>query len=240
MPLRSPDEDACRLRTSAFGELQRSVEQSGDCLVSRMRDWEREHVHPGPAPSPAAFVGEMERASSVAPTPWAVPEPDLYDDEDDIQIVSGDLVSDGASELGSRVGDDGEDEMDLDQPVYSAPHDAVDARLSSPGHDSYYTPSGYSTDDESPALSSSTSSSISSSLVSLPAHPAPFVDSSVLGGHPFFSNSQPNTSPSEKAIAALTLVMANGAGGLNDYGAVRALDAQQTSLDESLVGEMWH
>ena len=34
--------------------------------------------------------------------------------------------------------------------------------------------------------------------------------------------------------------MANGAGGLNDYEAVRAVDGQQASLDESLVGEMWH
>ncbi|GJE86002.1 hypothetical protein PsYK624_020820 [Phanerochaete sordida] len=241
MPPRSPDEDTTRLRSTAFGELQRSIEESGDCLVSRMRDWEREHAYPGPRPasSAAASLGEMERAPGVAPSPWAIPETDLYDDEDDIQIVSGDPVSDGTSDFGSRPGDDGEDEMDLDQPLGSAPHD-VGARLSSPGHGTRTVHSAYSTDDESPALSFSTSSSISSSLVSLPGQPSPFLNPSFTGSHTSPSKSQLSTSPSEKAIAALALVMANGAGGLNDYGAVLASEQQAITTDDFLVGEMWH
>lgn len=232
------DEDASRLRSTAFGELQRSIEESGDCLVSRMRDWEREHAYPGPQPasSAAAPVGQMDHGPLPAPSPWAISEGDLYDDEDDIQIVSGDPVSDGTSDFGFRTRDDGEDEMDLDQPLHSAPHDIGGARLSSPGRSSY---SAYSTDDESPSLSFSTSSSISSSLVSLPAQPAPYVDADVLAGQPSLSRPQISSSPSEKAIAALALVMANGAGGINDYTTVLASE-QRLNSDESLVGEMWH
>jgi hypothetical protein len=48
----------------------------------------------------------------------------------------------------------------------------------------------------------------------------------------------PSTSSAEKAIAAITLAMANGAGGLGDYEAVRALNV--SSADESQVGELWH
>ena len=243
MPPRSPDEDVHRLRSTAFGELQRSIEESGDCLVSRMRDWEREHAYPGPQPAspPTASAGQMERAS-VAPSPWAISGADHYDDEDDIQIVSGgDPVSDGTSEFGSRVGDedDEEDEMDLDQPAESAPHD-VGGRLSSPGRSGYSAISGYTTDDELSALSFSTPSSINSSFVSLPLHQSPYADPSIHNGHLSLSKSPSDASPSEKAIAALALVMANGAGGLNDYEAVRALEAQRAALDESLVGEMWH
>lgn len=47
-----------------------------------------------------------------------------------------------------------------------------------------------------------------------------------------------SASSAEKAIAALTLAMANGAGGLGDYEAVRALNVSST--DESQVGELWH
>lgn len=231
-----------RLRLTAFGELQRSIEESGDSLVSRMRDWEREHAYPGPqrASSPITSAGQMERASAV-PSPWAFSDTGHYDDEDDIQIVSNDPVSDGISEFGSSVGDenDGEDEMDLDQPAESAPH-AVGERLSSPGRSGYSAISGYTTDDESSALSFSTSSSMSSSLISLPPHQSSFAESSVPSGHIPLPKSPSNVSPSEKAIAALALVMANGAGGLNDYETVRALEAQPAALDESLIGEMWH
>ena len=64
-------------------------------------------------------------------------------------------------------------------------------------------------------------------------------------GQEHFGHPAPNVpsaaSLSEKAIAALTLVMSNGAGGINDYAAVRSLEASRlASLDESLVGEMWH
>ena len=112
-------------------------------------------------------------------------------------------------------------------------------------------------EDDAPALSYTRTNSTNSSLVSLPlVLPAPAPHPSA---HPY-STSHPHSyshpyaptpahtqsqgapaSPSEKALAALTLVMANGAGGLNDYAAVRAASAaaEGGALDAAHVGEMW-
>jgi hypothetical protein len=49
----------------------------------------------------------------------------------------------------------------------------------------------------------------------------------------------PSSSRSEKAIAALSLAMANGAGGLNDYSALRAKEIPPI-IEDSQVGELWH
>jgi hypothetical protein len=76
-----------------------------------------------------------------------------------------------------------------------------------------------------PGLSHTVASSSTSSLLSLsppPVMPSP-------------------SSREEKAIAALTLALANGAAGINDYSAVReALGVSATHADgASEVGEMW-
>lgn len=51
-----------------------------------------------------------------------------------------------------------------------------------------------------------------------------------------------NASRSEKAIAALTLAMANGAGSLNDYADLQHTQETQAPDPalESSIGEMWH
>ncbi len=51
----------------------------------------------------------------------------------------------------------------------------------------------------------------------------------------------PPSTREEKAIAALTLALANGAAGLNDYSAVREALGASAALSEgaSEVGEMW-
>ncbi|KAI0724417.1 hypothetical protein C8T65DRAFT_563227 [Cerioporus squamosus] len=128
--------------------------------------------------------------------------------------------------------------------------------------------SAYSSDDEghadmdtelsssgifsTPALSHTYSVSTNSSLVSLPlSHQlgesaAPVVTASnssntVVPGFntPPSSPHLPSTaSRSEKAIAALTLAMANGAAGINDYEALRMTEGLAT-LDESHAGELW-
>jgi hypothetical protein len=100
-------------------------------------------------------------------------------------------------------------------------------------HSSSFIPSPshrFST-SSTPALSHTLSDSTNSSLVSL-ALPPP--TQSV--PHPF----QPAlpSSCSEKAIAALSLAFANGAG-LTDYGALLAIQATP-ALDDCQVGEMWH
>ncbi|TFK94339.1 hypothetical protein K466DRAFT_561166 [Polyporus arcularius HHB13444] len=129
-------------------------------------------------------------------------------------------------------------------------------------------PSAYSSDDEghadmdtdvsssgifaTPALSHTYSISTNSSLVSLPlSHQlgesaAPMVTASnssntVVPGcttPPASPHSPSTASRSEKAIAALTLAMANGAAGINDYEALRMTEELAT-LDEAHAGELW-
>jgi len=90
-----------------------------------------------------------------------------------------------------------------------------------------------------PALSHTYSTSASSSIVSLPL-PSPLQASAdQQNSSPQVAWFSPNASRSDKAIAALTLAMANGVGGINDYQAILAL--QGHSADESAeVGELWH
>ncbi|OCH96532.1 hypothetical protein OBBRIDRAFT_787087 [Obba rivulosa] len=107
-----------------------------------------------------------------------------------------------------------------------------------------------------PALSRAFTNSTNSSNISLPLSSAPSLPPSTDAGRqsqgpPAFAQgprSNPNpsgphvpssASRSEKAIAALTLAMANGAAGLNDYTLLRAEEGA-TALDEYQVGEMWH
>ncbi|KAF9229441.1 hypothetical protein BS17DRAFT_771466 [Gyrodon lividus] len=105
------------------------------------------------------------------------------------------------------------------------------------------------TNASTPALYRSSSDSRTSSLNAFSSG-SPCRD--VVGVHSWAPVLSPPPSPSrppagavpnsasytEKAIAALTLAMANGAGGLEDYEAVRAFHA--SSVDESQIGELWH
>ncbi|KAK0505822.1 hypothetical protein EDD18DRAFT_1120808 [Armillaria luteobubalina] len=86
-----------------------------------------------------------------------------------------------------------------------------------------------------PALSFTTSSN-SSSIASLPHLPPP-----TLGLFPHMMSSRPLTLPasrSEKALAALSLAMANGAGSIHDYDALGTVQPV-SAIEECQVGEMW-
>lgn len=232
-----PTHDVVRLRSTAFGELHRSIEESGEGFVSRMRDWEQQHACIHPMLQPESSTSPIPAGSIGIRTPlgWVHPTASHFDDEDDIQIVSGDLASDGGSESCS-VAADSECEMDLDQPDDHSC--GVSARYSSPADSSFSGRSEFISDEDSPALSISSTNTTCSSRISFSSCRRPsLADSSLVCHRP--TGHTYNSSPSEKAIAALTLVMASGAGGLNDYEAVRASDGQQSSLDESLIGEMW-
>lgn len=106
-----------------------------------------------------------------------------------------------------------------------------------------------------PALSHTYTNSTNSSIVSLPlssAHSLPSSDATASSqsstAFTFTHNPRPSrqatgvsssASRSEKAIAALTLAMANGAAGLNDYEPLRAEEGA-AALDECQVGELWN
>lgn len=84
-----------------------------------------------------------------------------------------------------------------------------------------------------PALSN-TASSVSSPVLSLTGLPHD-LSSPVLT-----RESLPLTATrSEKALAAITLAMANGAGSIDEYDALRAV-CSSSSGDEPFVGELWH
>ncbi|KAI0374302.1 hypothetical protein BV20DRAFT_1033157 [Pilatotrama ljubarskyi] len=191
----SPDE-ARRMRADALGELHRSVVESGEGLVRKMRDWESTRSRCVRPERPAADGHQPKRSwrrlTSYHGTPQAT-EPvteQPEEDEDDIFIVGetssfpagpSPVQKKRALSLGT---------MDVDLPemeAHSSPFAGLDGgdRSSSPIERSSGT-SAYSSDDEdhadvdvelassasgtfsTPALSHTYSTSANSSLVSLP------------------------------------------------------------------------
>ncbi|KAI0335392.1 hypothetical protein GY45DRAFT_1351039 [Cubamyces sp. BRFM 1775] len=237
-------DEARRLRADALGELHRSVVESGEGLVRKMRDWESTRSRSARPERPSAEGRRSwRRLTSYYGTPQAteVVAEQPEDDEDDIFIVG----EAAAMSLGS---------MDIDLPdaeVQSFESSDGDERSSSPIEAGL---SAYSSEDDelassasgpfsTPALSHTYSTSTNSSLVSLPlSAQANESCSGVAAASPSAAMPSPsipaNASHSEKAIAALALAMASGAVGISDYEALRAAEGL-TSLDESHAGELW-
>lgn len=251
--------DLSQLRSDAFGELRRSVEESGEGLVRRMRDYETTRSRGGVYSKAKDSIRRGRKRNSLCNRPRRVADAeDGSDDDDEVQIVavSGEVSSEfsghrdvrkkRAISLGMAESNSHSSPfMDLDRsekPVssdaagssdqsgYASEDDAMDliADNSCPTDTSMSSPA--------PALSHSFYTSTNSSVVSIPSH--------ISGDHgitspPYPFCPSPASSRSEKAIAALTLAMANGAGGLNDYAALRALEPTSV-IDDSQVGELWH
>ncbi|KAJ7655031.1 hypothetical protein DFH06DRAFT_1201392 [Mycena polygramma] len=218
-------EDLTRLRSDAFWQLQRSVEENGEGFVKSMRVYETRRSRTSVI---ALKVKEAQRRGRRR-SPARVPITDAADDsDDDVQIFAGEPANTSFANRGKQrafsVG------VEPHHPSIFTRSD----RCSSPGATCDSHSSIYPSDDEGfqvpaqapPALSDSLSDSANSSLVSLTL-PPPFAPQPILA-----------SSRSEKAIAALTLAMANGAGGLDDYEALRSLHT--FSPDNCQVGEMWH
>jgi hypothetical protein len=116
------------------------------------------------------------------------------------------------------------------------PSDALHSTSSSPA----YTHSTYTT-----AFSSASGPSFNSSFNAL--FPSSTDRNSTFWTPSSHSNSSSQESPSltssasrtEKAIAALSLAIANGAGSMGDYEAARDLDSSPPMAD-SQAGELWH
>ncbi|KAK7694511.1 hypothetical protein QCA50_001697 [Cerrena zonata] len=236
-------EEADRLRTDAFWDLHRSIAESGDGFVSRMREWESTH-HQAQTYAQTSNYGPSELSQPsrgrkrVAPTYEEQPgDFDSMDEEDDIVIVShddcqpplkkralsmsvmkGNPYSIGASSISSRASE-----------RCSSPIDIIEDEDDFPS----------STPCTSPITPALTHASASSSLVSLVlSAPTIHDQSSYLPGAGSFSG--PSTPHSERAVAALALAMANGAGGLNDYADVLHLEGQQElPMNQSSIGDMW-
>ncbi|KAJ7139918.1 hypothetical protein C8R44DRAFT_765758 [Mycena epipterygia] len=222
--------DLTRLRSDAFWQLHRSVEENGEGFVKSMRMYETRRSRS------ALKVKEAQRRGrrrSPVQSPATNTRDDSDDDDDDVQIFAGEPTNTSFTSRGKQrafsVGI-------VEEKPHHSPSFTRSDRCSSPGATCDSSSSIYLSDDDSfpipapntqlsPALSHTLSHSANSSLVSLNL-PPPFAPTAIL------------PSRSDKAIAALSLAMANGAGGLDDYEALRKLHTFSPSNCE--VGEMWH
>lgn len=205
------DADLRGLRTSAFWELHRSVAESGEGFVRRMQDLENALTRPDIASKERESPLIGKRRSSIIPSPPCSGRLDqmsdcFADDEDDVQILDGEL---GVNQW---------------------------SQLSSSFQDSSQVPLAYRTDDEA---ATSSSISVHSSPSTTTSIPFPSSDPSASLPYPADPSAlEYPYSRSDKALAALTLALANGAAGLTDFTALQALHVP-LAMDECQVGDMW-
>ncbi|RDB28897.1 hypothetical protein Hypma_015386 [Hypsizygus marmoreus] len=255
------------LRSNAFGELRRSVAENGEGLVQRMRDYEhsrsRSDVY---TKVKEARRRGRKRSSLFMPSRRLAPsshESDADGDgEDDIQIFAGDIPRISLSgNSGQKARALSLDMMDEDPRDYGFPT-FIGSQPSSPGATCDSASSKYRSDDddfdESGVTSPLTTQSLFSSsppnaflpaaaVPSLPESPNSSLVSLILPSPSLFpspstphqtSHAHSSSTRSEKAIAALSLAMANGAGGISDYGDLLAM--KTTPMEGCQVGELWH
>lgn len=219
-PLRKPtshpaivDQNVSALHSYAFLELHQSITDASEGFVQRMRDWES---------SRPQASRQAHRLSSPFPSyipargreiaPRTSSPSEVNSEEDDLDL------------------DDEEDDvLILSDETSSATRASSLCAASSPkerarslGDMDLDLPQMATIP---PELSHTVASSSTSSLLSLSPPP----------------NMPSPSSREEKVIAALTLALANGAAGLNDYSAVReALGVSAPHADGAAeVGEMW-
>lgn len=226
------------LRSSAFWELHQNITENGEGFVQRMRDYEyirscqsfeptrrpRKRLHP--QATPQSYTADTDES----------------DEEEDIQILAGDL-STNPSSSSPRHGKQstsinipyhrlrsGEQEYDQflhqNQPPSSLMLEGNSLPISS---------------DSSLSSSAFSSSSINPSLLSSPIQsqdPDSDISSSLSPGSTSFFDRTPPLS-SDKVISEITLALANGAGAIRDYSHFQNLTSfEHMGAGES--GELWH
>ncbi|KAG6868091.1 hypothetical protein C0993_007670 [Termitomyces sp. T159_Od127] len=251
------EHDLSHLRSNAFWELHRSVAESGEGLVRRMRDYEHSRSRTDAYhKAKEAHKRGRKRSSIVASSQKqkhnnSSPNYDEEEEDDDVQIFAGDLPR--ISLPGSPAQNPSMclDIKDMDAREYHCPASTT-REFSSPFKAHVSSPSEQPSNEEQCQCSSSTDSpttysaplhTVCSSCHMLSVHPGmshEHLDAPLI--LPSFSPLCCPTSSSsrtEKAIAALSLAMANGAGGIADYEALLSVQAWP-SIDDWQVGEMWH
>lgn len=211
-----PAQDISALHSSAFGELHQSILEASEGFVQRMRDWESSR----PQCSRQDYRFDLPFPSYVAPR-GREPAPRKFSSSE---------ATSGGEDLDSDNDDDDDDDV-----LILSDETPSEARAASPGAVSPSKKRARSLGDMDldspqitptipPELSHTVASSSTSSLLSL-----------------FPPTMLPPSTREEKVIAALTLALANGAAGINDYSAVREALGASAALTEgaSEVGEMW-
>ncbi|KAH9968987.1 hypothetical protein BC827DRAFT_301427 [Russula dissimulans] len=199
------------LHAYAFWELQQSITEASEGFVQRMRDWESSRPQ-----------GSRQTHRLGTPFPSYAPP------------CGREFTSRAQTLLEATSEEDDLDSDNEDDVLIMSDETSSVTRASSPGAASPLKMRARSLGDMDldspqmtptipPELSHTVASSSTSSLLSLipPVVPSP-------------------SSREEKAIAALTLALASGAAGLNDYSAVREALGFSAHADGAWeVGEMW-
>lgn len=245
--------DLTRLRSDAFWELRRSVAESGEGLVRRMRDYESLRSRAGVYSKAKDSLRQSRKRHSLSTRPKRMMGAgDGSDVEDDVQIFSGNEFDAGGARK-KRALSVGMANSHVPPSQFVDLH--RNERRFLPATTFCSGPSAYTSDDEdsmelvndsplsmsgvasSPVAPYSFTTSTSSSVASLSSHSFG-IPSSEQHRHSTIPTS-PSSSRSEKAIAALSLALANGAGGINDYEALRAVETAPI-VEDTQVGELWH
>ncbi|KAG8219925.1 hypothetical protein J3R82DRAFT_920 [Butyriboletus roseoflavus] len=268
----SSELELSRLRSAAFSELQRSVQENGEGFVKRMREFEDSRSKS--AQHFRARGVERRRRKRYSPSVpiTSTGKSSVSDDDDDVLILSSAL---GAQPFHSRqkrsssMGAMDDSNFQLHgkanssgrlSPISSIFHPFPFAHYASHVHPnisnqstelstSFSTSFDFTNPFHTNAFKSALSCSSSDFLASTADVPLSNSCAEYPSSSPMISPPQSpchlsagaistSASSTEKAIAALTLAMGNGAGSLGDYEAVRALNV--SLADESQVGELWH
>jgi hypothetical protein len=241
-----------RLRSNAFWELHQSVAENGDGFVRRMRDYER--VRSGQITDP----GHRGRKRVFHPhSTWSttyIPDSDESDDHNDIQILAGEFSVNPKSRLSQY----GKSAISMDVPSYNI-RNSDEGYYEASKHSHQIKPSASSSFSDGDGLTLPAAMSdgpLSPSLFSIssatPSSPSPPVQSqkldidncSFFSLPPSFSHSistsyvDQTPISSDKAVADLTLALASGAVGINDYNQLQSLTNFQ-HMDEGDPGELW-
>lgn len=246
-----------QLHSDAFWELRKSIEENGEGLVRRMRDFENSRTRGGVYSKAKDSLKRGRKRHSISSRPKRMLISGVNsDEEDDVQIVAGNeppeacdhriarkkrAISLGMADSNPRtsaiIEPDRNEGCSWSGTTFNSSHSTYTSDDESMDlvDDSPLSMSGLASPPAASTMPSSFTTSANSSPISISTH--------LFGGVPTPSPPQHRStslaaSRSEKALAALTLAMANGAGGLNDYEAVRALEAPV--IDNSQVGELWH
>lgn len=219
-PLRKPnshpaivDQDVSALHSYAFWELHQNITEASEGFVQRMRDWESSRPQaPRQAHRLSSPFPSYISARGRETAPRTSSPSEVNSEEDDLNSDGEDDVLILSDETSSAI-----------RASSFGAAGSPRKRVRSLGEMDLDLPQ--TTPTIPPELSHTVASSSTSSLLSLsplPTMPSP-------------------SSREEKVIAALTLALANGAAGLNDYSAVReALGVSAPHADGAAeVGEMW-
>lgn len=269
----SSQSELVRLRSAAFSELQRSVQENGEGFVKRMREFEDSRSKSAQHSRARGIERRRrKRYSPSVPTTWTTGKSTVSDDDDDVLILSSAEPLHPRQKRSSSLGamDDSDFQLHSEtnssgrlSPISDIFHPLPFAHYTSHVHHNITNQStdlfpSFSTSfdftqplhtnafkttlshSSSDSLTSSTDMFLSSSYIEDANYPSssPMLSRAQTPNHLSADAMLPSASSAEKAIAAITLAMANGAGGLGDYEAVRALNV--SSADESHVGELWH